>query len=214
MTSWSELGSAWQRLSFVESLRAEPETPGKAGTRVPGTARRRRAARTRRPADGSGGKMMKKMHKFQEHHYIKQSIHPCNNKIFQALLNEFLNDIMHLMYVNYLHYAINVCTLCINSLHFFSRRDRLHEETKRKVLVFFFFWRGKSSWINHGHIDIDTNFWSNRIKLYSRFEVFAFILSIYDLLLISDVLPLRFLVLSAISRNVESIFETIWIGST
>ncbi len=92
-----------------------------------------------------------------------------------------------------------------------TRRDRLHEETRRKVLVFFFFWRGKSSWINHGHIDIDTNFWSNRIKLYSRFEVFAFILSIYDLLLISDVLPLRFLVLSAISRNVESIFESIWI---
>jgi hypothetical protein len=59
------------------------------------------------------------------------------------------------------------------------------------------------------HRDIDTNFWSSRIKLYSRFEVFAFILSIYDLLLISDVLPLRFSVLSAISRNVESIFETI-----
>jgi hypothetical protein len=150
---------------------------------------------------------MKKMHKFQEHHYIKQSIHPCNNKIFQALLNEFLNDIMQLMYVHYLHYAINVCTLYINSLPFFSRRDRLHEETKRKVLVFFFFWRGKSSWINHGHIDIDTNFWSNRIKLFSRFEVFAFILSIFDFLLISDVLPLRFLVLSASSRNVESRFS-------
>jgi hypothetical protein len=25
-----------------------------------------------------------------------------------------------------------------------TRRDRLHEETRRKVLVFFFFWRGKS----------------------------------------------------------------------
>jgi hypothetical protein len=122
--------------------------------------------------------------------------------------------IIYIMQLMYVHYA---------SIHFpfFSRRDRLHEETKRKdrlheetrrkVLVFFFFWRGKSSWINHGHIDIDTNFWSNRIKLYSRFEVFAFILSIYDLLLISHVLPLRFSVLSAISRNVESIFETIWI---
>jgi hypothetical protein len=122
----------WTRISLAEALiRREPK-----GWARDTRQRRNKAARHCAPAPGradaaAGGWLRrendKKMHKFQEHHYIKQSIHPCNNKIFQALLNEFLNDIMHLMYVNYLHYAINVCTLCINSLPFW--RDRLHEET-------------------------------------------------------------------------------------